>query len=580
MKKQLLQSIKNVVHPGRIVRRIKKIIWQKQFVIVLVMLGISGLVSPRVPGVLKLLSFIEKDFITSTSEYMFESTETHPELQVRIGRSDDPQGFHLAIFKDGAHIAFTGVSYQPGTQIVVPPPSTSPTISPSSSATPLPTTDIISQSASDAAQQVASESASHSTQSAELISTASTSALPKAIESIDQSFFGTYEKLILQPAVYPQITYHWEGSRLVETWSITAQNAEFTFNIEQSGLTIAGENGSFLLFKDAVPVVELTTTVHDAKGAETPVIQSITGMVLTLTIDPAWVTSPDRVYPLTLVRNYQTLTNNQLDPKVVLATNIAPEIVATALEIPAHSQFFTSYADQIIFFDEQTHVIYSLINGALAPVATLPEKIIALSCSSHGCTAVTHDGMYLFDVPTEQKSEPATLMIESKVASPVTPLGGYAQTEATTFLTQNTNPGGTVRALPFGATQSTIILDNLSYAQAITATHDGSLVGVWANGQLYIAAKSEGFSFTILPAPPIAVTAGLDGYIYSIVTLDDGIQGIVRTASGKNEVLKDLRGAFTGILWKEGAVYIAHTFNQRTGYLLHVPLEGTEWEPL
>lgn len=587
--KQYLTSTTDIVK--LFTRRITVKISRKRFTVLLILIAIGWLISPRLPGILKLLSFVEKDFINSTSESIYESTKTHPEFQVRIGHKENPQAFTISVYKEESSITFTGISYQPGKVMIQSTPVVAQLVDTIATSAAQSSQDSL---ASPSATQVSKPDETSATESAtspqqqeavpevkiEALNVATPSALPKAIDSIDQSLFGSYERLTLQGAVYPTISYHWEGSRLVETWNITSQNAEFSFKIEGSGLVINGENEQFLIFKDSTPVIELTSSIEDSNGAQTTVKQKITDGILTLSIDPEWISSPERVYPLTLRRNYQALANNQVDIKTVLATKIPSELVASAVEIPPQTRFLNKVEDKFIFFDEKSSIVYELSHDTLIPKVQITDKLIALSCLSHECAAATKDGIYTISITTQQETAPQIISLENKIPILFTPVGGYAQTEDAVFITQDTNPAGSLRKTTTDSQSIEVLLDNLNYAQEITTTPDGKVMAIWANGQLYVLTASGSFSVIQLPSPPIAMAAGSDGYIYSILNLDDGQDVIARSSLSGTEVLSQLQGAFTALAWKDATLYIAYAFNQQTSYLLQMPIEATQWERL
>lgn len=589
--KQYLTSTTGIVK--LFTRRITVKISRKRFTVLLTLIAIGWLISPRLPGILKLLSFVEKDFINSTSESIYESTKTHPEFQVRIGHKENPQAFTIAVYKEESSITFTGISYQPG-KIMIPSTPVVPqlldTIATSAAQSSQDSPTLASSSATQVTkpdETTATESAIPSQQQetvpevkVEELSVATPSALPKAIDSIDQSLFGAYERLTLQGAVYPTISYHWEGSRLVETWNITSQNAEFSFKIEGSGLVINGENEQFLIFKDSTPVIELTSSIEDSNGAQTTVKQKVADGILTLSVDPDWISSPERVYPLTLRRNYQALANNQVDIKTVLATKIPPELVASAVEIPPETRFLNKVEDKFIFFDEKSSIVYELSHDTLNPKVQITDKLVALSCLPHECTAAARDGIYIISTTTQQETGPQIISLENKIPMLFTPVGGYARTEDAVFITQDTNPAGSLRKTTTDNQSIEVLLDNLNYAQEITTTPDGKVMAIWANGQLYVLTASGSFTVIQLPSPPIAMAAGSDGYIYSILSLDDGQDVIARSSLSGTEVLSQLRGAFTALAWKDATLYVVYAFNQQTSYLLQMPIETTQWERL
>jgi len=545
-------------------------------------LGIVYLMLPKIPGILKLVGFVERDFISSTSEFIYESTQTHPELQLRIGKRSDPQAYQVAIVKDGKSILFSGVLRAQATV-----ENTTPT---SKEIIPTDVTASVEASLSATVQEDA-KGDSTATDSATRIEGASPSAQPSPTETpiqieeiptqkqeVEQSFLEAYEKIILKNDGYPTITYHWEGAQIIEEWQLSQEVDHFDFQITSNGLESIGNDNRTLIMIESTPIVELTAQVHDAKGSVAPVVQTVTPDLLSISIDQDWLQSTDRTLPITMARSYHPLMTQTITPRELLTTVVSEDIVSTALEIPTQTTLMTQFNQKILFWKADNHTIYSIENGRAAAIFTIFDQPIALSCTAQDCSFVTQTGRYLFTPPLDPSGNPTLINQEDIIQLSEQPIGGYASTNQEIYITSDTNPSGYL-IKKTGDTVSTL-LQNTNYAKEVSVSPDGTTVAVWANGQLQISQNGNDFQPINLTAQPIAFSAGNDGAVYAIVPAGDDVSTILRVTPTHSQEIPNLRAKFTAILWTEQTLSIAYTQSPLVGYLLGLPTHQINWRDL
>ncbi len=584
----------------------QKFVSKKRYLLSVLVIGIVFLSIPRVPGILKLLSFTEADFQTSTSEALYESTATHPGFQVRIGTRSDTKRYTLALLSGTNSVTFTGVNLvadEPQTAPVSPTPVATPEITvPTPTATtepqePAPTmSTLLDATASPSATQTASPHEVQAEQPEPVAPQATEAALPTlrvasesaqepvslvtdAVGDVQQSFLGTYEKLVLKGGSYPELTYHYEGAQLIETWKLQKPATQFIFLVTEQGLKAeVTQDNRLILLADTAPQIEIDTELTDAQGARTQIAQTVSDNRLTLTLPADWLADPQRAFPLTLKRSFHSLVVQEISSRELLTTVLPPELVTTAIDIPVSSKFLTAFNDLIIFWNAENHTIYSVIHGAAAPIFTVQAEPVALSCTSETCFFVTESERYTFTPPLKQPETPLALNHEDAQPLSERPIGGYAKTASTAYLTSNTDPNGYL--LKKTDASDTLLLENLTFAGEVSVSPDGNTLAVWANGQLYLSENGNSFSKMNLSAKPTALSAANGGVVYAIVQYGDEVQGVLRVTQDQVLALADVQASFTAVLWKDSVLYLSYTQNRKTGYLLLLPLSEVAWKPV
>jgi len=539
-------------------------------------LAIVFFVLPNIHGGLKILGFVEKDFIVSTSGALYE-TNNNPYFRALIGSSSDTKQSILKFEIQGKTVTIgllDAAEEAPVVKLVDVNETPSNLIIPES----LIHAEAELASAEAVLQEIANKTYEVSQEVSEIIGEA------------EQTFFGPREQIVLRAIEkINKVTYYRKQNALIETIELVNPDIEtLHFVVKSPDISVRKTRlQDWNLVSEGNGLMTVKTHMVDGRGAvsalpevDNAFTESTDDTIHHLLLPVEWMQSPSRVFPLKVVRTFAPLepVHDSLESK--LQNIVGEQFVELSLFTSHNPRFLTLFKGDVLYWEALSGTISLIQNGNTIPLFTEP-LLSGLSCTDNGCFAARTDTIQFFN-PTDilnrlPESDINTFFESLKVSD--TPLGGIAVGKGTILRTSYSSPTGAVYgSSTFGGVENKVY-ENVSFPSFPAVSEDGQYRSFWAEGKLFIGEANSNWQTISIPFEPESVSIGNDNRVYFIVKFDPlQTDMVVRVTPGLGlEILSHVTGDFSSLHITNDTLYLGLNIDERNGAVLKLPQNILAW---
>jgi hypothetical protein len=566
------------------------------------------LLLPNIKAGLKIIGFLERDFVASETGAIFE-TKSEKSFKAFFGKADDNKIPTISLIAEGKKFDLTVLENTESIPTPTPqePVSTisaelSDSITSSPSAiTSGPKYKTIEDGYLEVSRiqgEIASLSSSLSKISGQIegiekdVSNISYD-VAKSLGLIEQSFFGPYE-MIKRRGLFSgqaEISFYIDKHKLIEKWQITGlKNNKISFLFQSDDLNFeVNKNQDWGIFSESQPIMYINTKLYDVKNKEISLEvvekeefgKSATGHEVTLLL-PEEIVNDKNNFPLTLVREYSPTFPTSQTPQMILEDIIGEEVTSfTTNFVGSQPKFIARKNDYLVVADTTERRVVGIKDQEVTALLTNVD-VNGLSCKDDGCVLSTENKLLSFD-PTIIATISADIDKEKmfkELEVSEKPIGGIAVSGDTILTTSLVSPNGSLYLRHGITNKDEKTLTNLSFPELPSINQNGNLFAFFADGQLQFLGKDLPNESIPISQKPISYAFGQDNHFYIILKDERFDQNIIvrLTPTFKPEVLIGIRGNFLSVLPEENGLTIGMKLDENTGAVITLPWNKLRWE--
>lgn len=586
----------------KFISKLQKLPLVKKASLVVLIFSVAFII-PRINFGLKVLGFVEKDFIKSTSGAIFE-TNKESFFKARVGNSSDNAKTQLYLEIEGHNFELSLLPSLTATSSFSLKESTpSSPIQIATSSPELKLDDInnpqssVSASISGLLKEINDQIASVSSGLSE-ISKEIKKIRDKVIDTIggtEQTFVGPYEAIKHKGEFLGEVIYYVDKHTLIESWSFNELqdfNIPFALSSDNLNLTISTmQKWEFFDGSKKILAIESELYGKNNEKISLPEVeeQKISGNQtkgpVILKIPEEIITEQKDIFPIKIIRRYNMANDEENSPKSKLIRLFGEETTAQSAIIGPSPRFITRASDYILAYDNIDKNLQVVTRNENAGTIFSDIEATGLSCGEEKCLLAVSDNLIVFDPLTLLEALPTTdrETLIQKIGLADNPIGGVAQAGKTIFRTSNVSPNGTLYKLENLEKEEEKVTSNLPNAQLLSVNKKGERFALLADGQLQIGAVNSKPKIINLPEQPESLSFGPDNFLYAVIPYEKtNTKMIIRIAPDTNkfEILSNFDGEFISIFADGQGLVIGLNLDSKTGAVVSLPWEKLSWHIL
>jgi hypothetical protein len=533
------------------------------------------LILPNIGGALKVLGFIEPDFIKSTSGAIYETNPVaFPYFLFKVGASEDKANPAVELVASGKtfkikQLTSSGeVKVEPDPQGVIE------------------NEPVLEGIDTSPFEKIENSLASISAELAEVEQKVSETSLEtlSVLGESEQRLFGPYEQILFRRTDgNGEYSYHREGVKIIETLNFVAIPEKLDLQVELPSDTrmVLSSNGVASLVSDGV-VVASFKLMFSTDGS------SYGDFV---TAEGNYSGSSTLSFPLTdlagksgAIRIIYSADSTNITE--IEKLGISKEYVQFSTSVAPEPKYLTQYKGETLFYSEVGTSMSIIRSQAMTTLFSFPESVLGVSCSTDDCFAISKSGLYQFNPDEALKSMESDVQIAYaptffEVSDSVS--GGLGSSSEYFYRTSSVSPGGSVYEFAAENLNGVKILSDLSTPTLISSNSNATRVVLWSDGKLLVGSSSGEFESVQIDHTPTSLAVDDFGFIYLALSPSGSERSVVvrlNPESGDSHVLAKFVGDISSIMVDSQHLSVGLSVSNSVGAIVKLPLDSAKWIPV
>lgn len=545
---------------------------RKKFILFTSIFAFVFLVLPNIGGAMKVLGFIEPDFVKSTSGALYETNpQAFPYFLFKVGSGENQSETVSSFVVSGKTISVKQVTQK------LTESESSETIVEDLSGLGLDTSPL---------EKIESELASISAELAEVEQKVSETSFDtmNVLGASDQRLFGPYEQIVFRRNDgNGEYSYHREGNKILETLSFVniPESLGLQISMPEGVRMVVSTNGVANFVSDGTTIasLKLLLSIENGPFGEFVVDGGNYSDLTTITIPLGDMEGKSGSIRLVYSAEGQNITE-------IEKLGISQEYVQFHTLVSPDPLYLTQFKGETVFYSELGSSVSLLRGQAMTTLFSFPEQITGMSCTDFVCFASSKSGLYKFN------PEEALNLVNSDTLSSFTPqlievgdgnTGGLTSSESLFIRTSNVSPEGAVYEFGEDNLQGVKILSDLSSPSIIASNLNSTRIALWSDGKLFIGSSTGEFESVDLEYTPISIAVDESGLVYLALAPGSGQKAMVvrlNPESGDSHVLSKFVGDITSLDVNSSELAIGVSVSSLTGAIVKLPLDSSKWIPV